>query len=148
LTAEDKGLKIAEENILHLLEKLPAAATARMENKTRFCPPYPPASIPAQVSYVAYVLPAPAYTKPGFPLLMISAKELSNNISTRYPCAGGAYGGMSSFDSSLDCFLFFLIVTRTLWKHCKYSKTRKLSIPKMKISSGEMERQSSAPSAC
>jgi hypothetical protein len=61
LTAEDKGLKIAEENILHLLEKLPAAATARMETKPGLSPISAGISIPAQVSYVAYVLPAPAY---------------------------------------------------------------------------------------
>ena len=46
LTAEDKGLKIAEENILELLDKLPSAATAKTETKPGYLPylpafPYP-----------------------------------------------------------------------------------------------------------
>ena len=59
LTAEAKGLRIAEENILQLLGKLSSAATARMETKPAMVPIFAGISIPAQVSYVAYVLPAP-----------------------------------------------------------------------------------------
>jgi Zn-dependent M16 (insulinase) family peptidase len=107
LTAEDKGLKIAEENILNFLDKLPSTATTKMETKPGLAPISTGISIPAQVSYVAYVLQAPAYTDPASALLMIAAKELSNNYLYKHiRVQGGAYGGMSSFDSSLGLFSF------------------------------------------
>lgn len=107
LTAEDKGLKIAEENILTFLDKLPSTATAKMETKPGLAPTFAGISIPAQVSYVAYVLPAPAYNDPASALLMIAAKELSNNYLYKHiRVQGGAYGGGSSFDSSLGLFSF------------------------------------------
>ena len=39
-----------------------------------------------------------------------------------------------------DCFLFFLIATRILWRHCRYLKTRRLSILKTKFPHAEMEK--------
>ena len=75
--------------------------------------PFHPASlsagiaIPTQVSYVAYVLTTPPYTDAASPLLMLSARELSNSYLYRHiRVLGGAYGGMSSFDSSLGLFAF------------------------------------------
>jgi len=79
LTAEAKGLKIAKENILELLDKLPASSAAKTQTKPLLAPVFAGISIPAQVSYVAYVLKTPAYTDPASALLMISAKELSNS---------------------------------------------------------------------
>ena len=64
-------------------------------------------SIPTQVSYVAYVLKTPPYTDPASPLLMLSAKELSNNYLYKHiRVQGGAYGGMSSFDPSTGIVFF------------------------------------------
>jgi len=100
-------LKIAEENILQLLDKLPASATAKTETKPILSPVLAGISIPAQVSYVAYVLRAPAYIDPASALLMISAGELSNNYLYKHiRVQGGAYGGMSSLDSTLGLFSF------------------------------------------
>jgi Zn-dependent M16 (insulinase) family peptidase len=141
LTAEDKGLKIAEENILHLLEKLPAAATARMETKPGLSPISAGISIPAQVSYVAYVLPAPAYTNPASALLMISAKELSNNYLYKYiRVQGGAYGGMSSFDSSLGLFSFLSYRDPHIVETLQVFKNAQAFYSQNEISSGEMEK--------
>lgn len=107
ITAEAKGLKIVEENILQLLDKLPASATVNTEIKPVLAPVYAGISIPAQVSYVACVLQAPAYIDPASALLTISAKELSNNYLYKHiRVQGGAYGGMSSFDTTLGLFSF------------------------------------------
>jgi hypothetical protein len=107
VTAETNGLKIVEENIVRLLDKMPKAAPMQTTTKPGLPPVFAGISIPAQVSYVAYVLKAPAYIDPASALLMISAKELSNNYLYKYiRVQGGAYGGMSSFDSTLGLFSF------------------------------------------
>lgn len=108
LTAEEQGLQMAREHLPALLNQLPSTSTT-----TGLTAPFHPASlsagisIPTQVSYVAYVLTTPPYTDAASPLLMLSAKELSNNYLYKYiRVQGGAYGGMSSFDSSLGLFSF------------------------------------------
>ncbi|MFA5322972.1 MAG: insulinase family protein [Smithella sp.] len=107
ITAEDAGLKIVRENIPELLGKLTFSTTADTQAKPSLPAVFAGISIPAQVSYVAYVLKAPAYNDAACPLLMLSAKELSNNYLYKYiRVQGGAYGGMSSFDPSLGLFSF------------------------------------------
>jgi len=118
------------------LDKLPSTATIKMETEPGLALTFTGISIPAQVSYVAYVLPAPAYIDPASALLMISAKELSNNYLYKHiRVQGGAYGGMSSFDSSLGLFSFLPIATA----HCgnmQVYKDAQASIPKMKFFRG------------
>jgi hypothetical protein len=140
-TAEDKGLKIAEENILHLLDKLPAAATAPMETEPCLAPVSAGISLPAQVSYVAYVLKAPAYTDPASALLMISAKELSNNYLYKHiRVQGGAYGGGSSFDASLGLFSFLSYRDPHIVETLQVFKDAQAFYSQNEISSGEMEK--------
>ena len=141
LTAEDKGLKIAEENILNFLDKLPSTATTQMETKPGLAPISAGISIPAQVSYVAYVLQAPAYTDPASALLMISAKELSNNYLYKHiRVQGGAYGGMSSFDSSLGLFSFLSYRDPHIVETLQVFKDAQDFYSQNEISAGEMEK--------
>jgi Zn-dependent M16 (insulinase) family peptidase len=141
LTAEDKGLKIAEENILNFLDKLPSTATTQMETKPGLAPTCAGISIPAQVSYVAYVLQAPAYTDPASALLMISAKELSNNYLYKHiRVQGGAYGGMSSFDSSLGLFSFLSYRDPHIVETLQVFKDAQDFYSQNEISAGEMEK--------
>ena len=141
LTAEDKGLKIAEENILNFLDKLPSTATAKMETKPGLAPISAGISIPAQVSYVAYVLQAPAYTDPASALLMISAKELSNNYLYKHiRVRGGAYGGGSSFDSSLGLFSFLSYRDPHIVETLQVFKDAQAFYSQNEISSEEMEK--------
>ncbi|MGA2781931.1 MAG: insulinase family protein [Smithella sp.] len=141
LTAEDKGLKIAEENILHLVDKLPAAATARNETKPGLAPIFAGISIPAQVSYVAYVLQAPAYTDQASALLMISAKELSNNYLYKHiRVQGGAYGGGSSFDASLGLFSFLSYRDPHIVETLQIFKDAQDFYSRNEISADEMEK--------
>jgi presequence protease len=108
LTAEEQGLMMAREHLPEFLNQLQSTGTT-----TGSRAPFHPASlsagiaIPTQVSYVAYVLTTPPYTDAASPLLMLSARELSNSYLYRHiRVLGGAYGGMSSFDSSLGLFAF------------------------------------------
>jgi Zn-dependent M16 (insulinase) family peptidase len=141
LTAENKGLKIAEENILNFLDKLPSTATTKMETKPGLAPTFAGISIPAQVSYVAYVMQAPAYTDPASALLMIAAKELSNNYLYKHiRVQGGAYGGGSSFDSSLGLFSFLSYRDPHIVETLQVFKDAQAFYSQNEISAGEMEK--------
>jgi presequence protease len=141
LTAEDKGLKIAQENFLNFLDKLPSTATTRLETKPGLAPISAGIPIPAQVSYVAYVLQAPAYTDPASSLLMISAKELSNNYLYKHiRVQGGAYGGMSSFDASLGLFSFLSYRDPHIVETLQVFKDAQAFYSQNEISAGEMEK--------
>jgi Zn-dependent M16 (insulinase) family peptidase len=141
LTAETKGLRIAEENILQLLDKLPSVSTARLKRKSGLAPVSAGISIPAQVSYVAYVLQAPAYTDPASALLLISAKELSNSYLYKHiRVQGGAYGGMSSFDSSLGLFSFLSYRDPHISETLQVFKDAQAFYSQNEISVGDMEK--------
>jgi Zn-dependent M16 (insulinase) family peptidase len=141
LTADDKGLKIAEESILNFLDKLPSTAAIKMETEPGLAPTFTGISIPAQVSYVAYVLQAPAYIDPASALLMISAKELSNNYLYKYiRVQGGAYGGMSSFDSSLGLFSFLSYRDPHIVETLQVYKDAQAFYSQNEISADEMEK--------
>jgi Zn-dependent M16 (insulinase) family peptidase len=139
LTAEDEGLKITKENIGRLLDKLPSAATEITKANLILNPVFAGISIPAQVSYVAYVLKAPAYTDPICPLLMLLAKELSNSYLYKHiRVQGGAYGGMSSFDPSTGLFSFLsyrdphIVETMQVFKNAKdYYSLNEISTQEM-----------------
>ncbi len=107
ITAEEQGLKLVKENILHLLQKLFPPAARQAQTPPRLAPVYAGIAIPTQVSYVARVMKTPAYNDPVSPMLMLAAKELSNGYLYKHiRVQGGAYGGMSSFDPSLGLFSF------------------------------------------
>jgi len=141
LTAEEEGLKIVRENIGQLLDKLPAAAAKSTHDRIPLTPVSAGITIPAQVSYVAYVLKAPAYIDPSCPLLMLLAKELSNSYLYKHiRVQGGAYGGMSSFDPSLGLFSFLsyrdphIVETMEVFKNAKDHYSRN------EISNEELEK--------
>ncbi|KUG23477.1 putative zinc metalloprotease [hydrocarbon metagenome] len=141
ITAEAKGLKIVEENILQLLGMLPASVPVHTETKPTLAPVYAGISIPAQVSYVACVLQAPAYINPASALLMISAKELSNNYLYKHiRVQGGAYGGMSSFDSTLGLFSFISYRDPHIVETLRVFKDAQDFYSKNEISSEEMKK--------
>ncbi len=107
ITAEDQGLKLVRENILHLLQRLFPPTSLPAQALPRLTPVYAGIAVPTQVSYVARVMKAPAYNDPASPMLMLAAKELSNSYLYKHiRVQGGAYGGMSSFDPSLGLFSF------------------------------------------
>jgi len=141
LTAEDAGLKIVKDNISELLDRLPSSVTAKTEAKPSLFPVSAGISIPAQVSYVAYVLKTPAYTDQASALLMLSAKELSNNYLYKHiRVQGGAYGGMSSFDQSLGLFSFLSYRDPHIVETLQIFKDAQSFYSQNEISTGEMEK--------
>jgi len=107
ITADDQGLKLVQENILPLLQKLPANKVTKKQTQPQLVSVCAGIAVPTSVSYVASVLKAPAYTDTASAMLMLAAKELSNSYLYKHiRVQGGAYGGMSSFDPSLGLFSF------------------------------------------
>ncbi len=140
-TAEMQGLKTTREHILHLLDTLPASTTRIPKDKPALNPTFAGISIPTQVSYVAYVLKTPPYIDPASPLLMLSAKELSNNYLYKHVrVQGGAYGGMSSFDASLGLFSFLSYRDPHIAETLQVFKNAQNFYCQNEISSSEMEK--------
>jgi len=107
ITADDQGIKLVQENIVHLLRRLPANKVVQEQKQPQLAPVYAGIAVPTSVSYVASVLKAPAYIDPAAAMLMLGSKELSNSYLYKHiRVQGGAYGGMSSFDPSLGLFSF------------------------------------------
>jgi len=107
ITAEAPGLAIACENISRLMDMLPERVIIPKQAVPVLSPVHAGIALPSQVSYVARVLAAPAYSDPASALLMVAAKELSNGYLYKHiRVQGGAYGGMSSYDPSLGVFSF------------------------------------------
>ena len=142
LTAEEQGLKMVREHLPEFLNQLPSRSITT-RTRTSFNPVSVSAgiSIPTQVSYVAYVLKTPPYNDPASPLLMLSAKELSNNYLYKHiRVQGGAYGGMSSFDSSLGLFSFLSYRDPHIAETLKVYKNAQDFYCRNEISSEDMEK--------
>ncbi|MHB8138083.1 MAG: insulinase family protein [Smithellaceae bacterium] len=107
VTAEAEGLTLVREHIGRLLEKLPAGHGVERPAQPLLAPVYAGIAVPTQVSYVARALTTPAYSDPSAALLMLASRELSNSYLYKHiRVQGGAYGGMSSFDTTLGIFTF------------------------------------------
>jgi len=107
MTAEADGLKLVNDQIGRLLEKLPAGRLAARPDEPALEPVHAGIAVPTQVSYVASALRAPSYNDPSSALLMLASRELSNSYLYKYiRVQGGAYGGMSSFDATMGIFAF------------------------------------------
>lgn len=107
LTADEDGLKQTGAHLPGLLDKLPQGAPAIRSDVPALSPVFAGIAVPTQVSYVARAMKAPAYNDPTSALLMLASRELSNSYLYKYiRVQGGAYGGMSSFDTSLGIFAF------------------------------------------
>ncbi len=107
MTADADGLKLLEGEIGELLESLPLAQREVNPDRPLLAPVRAGIAVPAQVSYVASAMKAPAYDDPSSALLMLASRELSNTYLYKHiRVQGGAYGGMSSFDPTQGIFAF------------------------------------------
>ncbi|HPL65866.1 MAG TPA: hypothetical protein PLG94_05025, partial [Smithellaceae bacterium] len=107
LTAEASGLELARENIGRLLAKLPQGQRMEKPDQPVLVPVSAGIAVPTQVSYVARTMKTPAYNDPSSAILLLASRELSNSYLYKHiRVQGGAYGGMSSFDSTLGIFSF------------------------------------------
>jgi presequence protease len=107
LTADEDGLNLAARHLPALLNQLPEGVPADRPDTPVLAPVRAGIAVPTQVSYVARALKAPAYNDPSAALLMLASRELSNSYLYKHiRVQGGAYGGMSLFDTSTGIFAF------------------------------------------
>lgn len=107
LTADGEGLDRLQEPVRRLVASLPAGRPAQggpapLPQRSRVG-----IAIPAQVSYVAQVLPAPSYENPLAAPLFVLSRQLSNGILyRRIRVQGGAYGGSCRYEPVSGLFAF------------------------------------------
>lgn len=107
LTADEAGINFCRDNILRVLNKIPDKSVQAQQINPILNPVRAGIAIPSQVSYVARVVKTPHYSDPSTPLLALVSRDLSNTyLYKNIRVQGGAYGGMSSFDSTLGLFAF------------------------------------------
>lgn len=107
LTADETGLNLCRDNILGVLNNIPNNSVRAQQKSPTLNPVRAGIAIPSQVSYVARVVKTPPYKDPSTPLLALVSRDLSNTyLYKNIRVQGGAYGGMSSFDSTLGLFAF------------------------------------------
>jgi hypothetical protein len=107
LTADETGINLCRDNLLRVLNNIPNKSVRAQQKNPALPSVHAGIAIPSQVSYVARVVKAPYYTDPSTPLLALVSRDLSNTyLYKNIRVQGGAYGGMSSFDSTLGLFAF------------------------------------------
>ena len=99
LTADREGLSLLSDGASGLVRRLSSEGGMGKPSIPVFSPAHVGVSIPAQVAYVAMVLPAPAYGDPlSAPLFLLSRELSSGYLYRQIRVQGGAYGGMSQYD--------------------------------------------------
>jgi hypothetical protein len=107
LTADGEGLDRLAEPVAGLVAALPTGQPAKNTPDLPQRPVSVGIAIPAQVSYVARVLPAPPYEDPLAPSLFVLSRQLSNGtLYRRIRVQGGAYGGSCRYEPVNGLFAF------------------------------------------
>lgn len=104
LAADGEGLSLLSSHLESLVAALPEG-TASAPSLPALQPARPGVAIPADVNYVARVLPAPVHGDPRAAALLVLARYLSSGyLYKRIRVQGGAYGGMCGYDSMNGLF--------------------------------------------
>jgi Zn-dependent M16 (insulinase) family peptidase len=105
LTADAEGIALLSEGVADLLRRLSGNGGTGKPSAPPLSPINTGFSIPAQVSYVAKVLSAPAYADPLAASLTMLGRQLSSGYLYKHiRIQGGAYGGMSQYDPMSGTF--------------------------------------------
>ncbi len=141
VTAEKDGLKLFENSVAGLINKLPEKTSKQKQSLPLLPQAQAGIAVPSQVSYVARVLAAPAYADPASAMLMVAARELSNGYLYKYiRVQGGAYGGMSSYDPTLGLFSFLSYRDPHLAETLKIFEDAETFFSQNEISADDMEK--------
>jgi len=141
LTADEAGLKLIKDHIGALLEKLPEGKPTVKATLPALVPVCAGIAVPTQVSYVAYAMKAPAYSDPLSALLLLASRELSNTYLYKYiRVQGGAYGGMSSFDTSAGIFSFLSYRDPHIVETLKVFEDAQAFYSKVELPADDMEK--------
>jgi len=105
LTADAEGISLLSESAAGLVRRLSGDRGIGNPSIPALSSIHAGVVIPAQVSYVAKVFPAPAYADPLSPSLLVLARQLSTGYLYKHiRVQGGAYGGMSLYDLTNGTF--------------------------------------------
>jgi Zn-dependent M16 (insulinase) family peptidase len=105
VTADSEGISLLSESVADLVRRVSGNGGIGKPSTPSLSPINIGISIPAQVSYVAKVLSAPAYADPlSAPLTMLSRQLSSGYLYKHIRVQGGAYGGMSQYDPMSGTF--------------------------------------------
>jgi hypothetical protein len=105
VTADSEGISLLSESIADLVRRLSGNGGVGKPSVPPLSPINTGFSIPAQVSYVAKVLSAPAYADPLSASLTMLGRQLSSGYLYKHiRIQGGAYGGMSQYDPMSGTF--------------------------------------------
>jgi Zn-dependent M16 (insulinase) family peptidase len=101
LTGDSEGLSLLAEATNESINRLEKGEYPGPASTPALRRVYAGVTIPAQVCYVAKVIPAPMYSEPLSASLLVLARELSSGyLYKRIRVQGGAYGGMSLYDAT------------------------------------------------
>jgi len=107
MTADSEGLSFLTEGLADLICRLSSGKGVGNPDIPHGSPLHVGVAIPAQVAYVAMVLPAPSYADPLSASLFLLSRELSSGyLYKQIRVQGGAYGGMSQYDPVSGTFSF------------------------------------------
>jgi hypothetical protein len=105
VTADTEGITLLSESVADLVRRLSGNGGVGKPSVPPLSPINTGFSIPAQVSYVAKVLSAPAYADPLSASLTMLGRQLSSGYLYKHiRIQGGAYGGMSQYDPMSGTF--------------------------------------------
>jgi len=105
VTADLEGISLLSESAADLVRRLSGNGGIGNPSIPALTPIHTGISIPAQVSYVAKVLSAPAYADPlSAPLFVLSRQLSSGYLYKHIMVQGVAYGGMSQYDPMSGTF--------------------------------------------
>ena len=105
VTADSEGISLLSESVADLVRRLSGNGGIGKPSVPPLSPINTGFSIPAQVSYVAKVLSAPAYADPLAASLTMLGRQLSSGYLYKHiRIQGGAYGGMSQYDPMSGTF--------------------------------------------
>lgn len=110
LTADQEGLAMLTEHVLPLVGKLSGGGTVEDVSLPQLQSRHVGVAVPAQVSYVAQVWPAPTYADPASASLFLASRLLSSGYLYKHiRVQGGAYGGSSVYSplSGLMAFVSY-----------------------------------------
>ncbi len=141
LTGDSEGIALTAESIKGLAGRLAGGGSPGIPSIPELHPKRHGVAIPAQVCYVAKVLPAPTYSDPFSPALMVLARQLSSSyLYKRIRVQGGAYGGMSQYDPMSGNFSFLSYRDPHLVETLKVYNGAASSISETIIKAEELEK--------
>jgi len=141
LTADAEGLSLLRESVADFVRRLSGDGSTGKPSIPCSFMVHTGIAILAQVSYVAKVFSAPAYTDPLSAPMFVLARQLSSGYLYKHiRVQGGAYGGMSLYDPMSGTFALLSYRDPNIINTLNVYRKAEEFISQNKISREEMEK--------